>query len=168
MQTEKIVLGEREYVLQALPLRRRRLFVDFLMDKLGGVFDLVGVFETLRSTSVSDLGKASDLLQQSAKLLLNSPDIAADLLYAYSPEIAADKEYIEDNALDEQAFDGFIAITGLMFSFLEAGRGKAAMEAVRYLFSQNKQTGMKSVSANGASGQTNSTSTPEIPLSTPG
>ncbi len=167
MQTETITLGEKEYTLHALPLRPRRVFVEFLMNRLGDVFDLVSVFDTLRNTSVSELGEASGLLQKSAALILNSPDIAADLLYAYSTDIAADKEYIEDTAIDTQVVDGFIAVGGLLFGFLAAGRGGQIAQTLRYLTSNKPPTGTNSVSVNGDSGQTNLTPLPETHSATP-
>ena len=44
---------------------------------------------------------------------LNTNDELIDLVYVYSAELAEAREYIEDNATDEQMVAAFVAITGL-------------------------------------------------------
>lgn len=137
MQSEVIALGEREYTLQELPLRKARAF----RDQLRGVFsEVVSLLENGPDTQVNDGKAVAHLIRSVSNTVLNSVDTATDLLCEYSPEVAEDREYIEENAVGSQVVDAFIAVLMLSFPFLSSERGARITRSLAAIGSSDKQT----------------------------
>ena len=51
--------------------------------------------------------------------LIGSMDLLLDLLFAYSPELAEDRERIEEEAYDEEALAAFTEVLKLAYPFGE-------------------------------------------------
>ncbi len=154
MRVESVVLGEREYKLTELPLRRAKAFRETLKSHFGGLIDL---FERAPSTDITNTTQVAGLMRMLSSTLLESIDLAAELLCEYSDTINKDKEYILDNAVGSQIVDAFLAAIGLTFPFLGSSRASALMRTVQNLGSKNEATPTNSPSMNGESGQTSLT-----------
>ena len=137
MRTEKITLGDREYTLRELAVRPARQFREALKAEFGGFIELV---ESSPNVELTDMRAVSGLLRTLSATLLDSVDKALDLLLQYSPELAKDREYIEDNAVGSQVIDGFLAAVGLSFPFFGSERISKLTGAIRQIGSQSSQT----------------------------
>lgn len=124
---ETITLGEREYTLQELPLRKARAF----RENLRTVFaDLASLMERAPQTNLNDTQAVAHLIRSVSATVLDSLDTALDLLCEYSQEIAKDREYIEDHAVGSQVIDAFAALLPLVFPFLSRERMSQISRAV--------------------------------------
>lgn len=137
MRTENVTLGEKEYVLREMPVRPARQFREALKAQFGGLIDIL---ETSPSVELTDMPAVSALLRVLSGALLDSVDTALDLLLQYSPELARDKDYIEDNAVGSQVVDAFLVCIGLSFPFFGSERIGRLTRTIQQIGSQNKQT----------------------------
>lgn len=137
MRTETITLGEKEYILREMPVRPARQFREALKAEFGSFIELV---EGSPNVELTDMKAVSGLLRTLSATLLDSVDKALDLLLQYSPELAKDREYIENNAVGSQVVDGFLAAVGLSFPFFGLERISRLTSTIRQLGSQNSQT----------------------------
>lgn len=127
MQKETITLGDREYTLTELPLRKAREFRAALREPFG---EVIAMLENGTSTQINDGKAVAHLIRSASNTVLQSVDTATDLLCLYSPEIAKDREYVEDNAVGSEVIDAFIVVIGLVFPFLAKGRGAQISRAL--------------------------------------
>lgn len=116
---ETIVLGGREFVLQELPLRPRRKLCDKLKSTFG---DVINMIESGPGVQLTDREGITHLLRSASTLLLESVDIAADLLCEFSPVLAEEREFIEDNAVASEIVDAFLTMLTLLYPFLSKAR----------------------------------------------
>lgn len=137
MRTETITLGEKEYILREMPVRPARHFREALKAEFGSFIALV---EGSPNVELNDMQAVSGLLRTLSATLLDSVDKALDLLLQYSPELAKDREYIEDNAVGSQVVDGFLAAVGLSFPFFGSERISRLTSTIRQIGSSNKPT----------------------------
>lgn len=137
MRTETITLGEKEYILREMPVRPARQFREALKAEFGSFIALV---EGSPNVELTDMGAVSGLLRTLSATLLDSVDKALDLLLQYSPELAKDREYIEDNAVGSQVVDGFLAAVGLSFPFFGSERIGRLTSTIRQIGSSSKPT----------------------------
>lgn len=120
MRTETVTLGEREYQVTELPLRKARAYRERLQEPFGNLVDL---FERTPNTEIDNARQVAQLVRSLSDTLLNSVDLVVDLLFAYSAALDKDRDYIEDNAYGSQVVDAFIAILGLLYPFFGTERG---------------------------------------------
>ena len=137
MRTETITLVEKEYILREMPVRPARQFREALKAEFGSFIALV---EGSPNVELTDMGAVSGLLRTLSATLLDSVDKALDLLLQYSPELAKDREYIEDNAVGSQVVDGFLAAVGLSFPFFGSERIGRLTSTIRQIGSSSKPT----------------------------
>ena len=137
MRVESVTLGEREYKLTELPLRRAKAFRETLKGHFGGLIDL---FEKAPATDITNTTQVAGLMRMLSSTLLESIDLAAELLCEYSDAINKDKEYILDNAVGSQIVDAFLAAIGLTFPFLGSSRASALIRTVQNLGSKSEAT----------------------------
>ena len=158
MRTITVVLGEKEYVLRELPVRKNREWRERLQKPFG---ELVEALQGARDTEIDNLRAVGGLVQQLSALLLGSVDIVIDLIFAYAPELAEDGKYIEENGYDSQFLEAFASVLGLAYPFsMWMGPVRRAARELNAIGSRDKETSTSSAAANGASGTTRS-----IPLS---
>jgi hypothetical protein len=137
MRTETITLGEKEYTLTELPLRKARAFREGIKAQFGA---LVGLLESAPDTDITNTAQMAGLLRVLSDTLLGSVDTLLDLLYQFSPTVAADKESIEENAVGSEVVDAFIAAMGLSFPFFGGERGNRLLTTIQQLGSKNSAT----------------------------
>lgn len=152
MKTETVMLGEREFVLKELPLRKARAFRETLKTHFGA---FISVFEDAPQTDITNTRSVAGLMRGLSDTLLNSVDLAADLLYEYDASIAAQKDYIEDHATSSEVVDAFLALIGLSFPFFGTSRGQRLMSTIQKIGSNDKPTLTNSPLPSGESGQMN-------------
>jgi hypothetical protein len=154
MKSETVTLGEREFVLKELPLRRARQFRETLKSEFGA---FVALFESAPQTDITNTAAISGLLRTVSDVLFDSVDKAADLLYEYSPDIKAAQDYIEDHATSSEVVDALLALMSLAFPFFGTSRGQRLMSTIQKIGSNDSQTLTSSPSLSGESGQTSLT-----------
>lgn len=144
MRQAKVTLGGREYTLSTPPIRRSKEWRHKLARPFG---DLAKAIELAGSVelSVADIPNIGDLVKRFAGTLIGSVDTMLDLLFDYSPALAADREWIEENAYDEEALEAFTEALKLAYPLDTI----LAMVSGRTV----NRTSPNSPSANGASGQ---------------
>lgn len=158
-KTATVTLGGREYVIREKPmgasiLWRKRLresnvyrIVDSLEDSLAVIFaaadNVVGSGKEDRDWA--QMIRAVQIVPVLANGLLSASDDVWDLLFAYSPEIKADEEWIKENSYDEEGMTAFIELLKIAFPFL-------ALWDLLAPGSRARRTHTNSVSQNGGSG----------------
>ena len=110
----KVKLGGRDYVIVAPPIRASKKWRESLARPFGS---LTAALETA-STVELDMGQLMDiagLVRQFSGVLIGSIDTMLDLLFEYSPVLAQDREWIEENAYDDEALEAFTAALRLAY-----------------------------------------------------
>lgn len=110
----KVTLAGREYTLRALPMRQAKAFREQFS---GPVNQLISALEGAPRLEVGDMQAIGALLGVVKDVLLSSIDIALDMLFAYSPEMAADRERIESEAYDDEALVAVVEVVKLLYPF---------------------------------------------------
>lgn len=146
-RTKDVVLGGKEYSIQQLPMRANREFRDRLAAPVEELMNLLEGNVDLEIGSVSDL---VSIIGVAKNLLLGSMDILLEALFAYSPELRADRERIEAEAYDDEAMEALAAVMALAYPLmraLAALRGSSVMPTSTNLPSTNGGSGTKQPSA---------------------
>ena len=100
-----VTLGGRQYSIEKLPIRQSQRWRQSLAEPFGEIS------QTLEAASLVEVDQLSDiagLVRRASGVLLGSVDKMLDLLFAYSSALAADREYIEENAYDDEALAAFV------------------------------------------------------------
>lgn len=134
-------LGERDFVVTEAPRIRSRVWKERFMAEVNPLFSKISGAKDMPLNGPEDI---LALLPVFESLFTSGFDTIFDLFLAYSPDLEADKEYIEQNATDRQIFAGFSEVVRLadpfgMVALLRTQIGRRAA-----------QTSSNSVSANGA------------------
>ena len=125
MKSITVTLGDQSYMVNELPTRKN---AEWRRDMAVRLRPVAQVLEQLPNmnlpTSTADLagGQVSlisltEALRPVGNLLLNGMDDMIALIMAYSPQIAADRERIENEAYDSEILGAFTAILGLAYPF---------------------------------------------------
>lgn len=114
MKTSTVTLGGQSYTIKALPIRQSKAW----RTKLEGPFaELSTALEgagRIELSSGVDIGR---LVRTLSGTLIGSIDLLMDLLFEYSPELAADRERIEAEAYDEEALEALAEVLRLAYPF---------------------------------------------------
>ena len=110
----KVALGGQEYEVLALPIGKTRTWRQQLRGPFGELAEFLASANEFEIKTVADV---SVLVQIINDKLLGSIDLVLDLLFAYAPGLAVDRERIEAEAYDEEAIAAFGQILGLAFPF---------------------------------------------------
>lgn len=125
MRSETVTLGERQYLLEELPLRKAKAYRDRLNTQFG---DIISLIDGAPNVDLTNRVQMVGLLRTVGDTLFNSIDTATEMLFDYSDAIRADRAYIEDNAYGSQVVDAFLAVMGIVYPFFGNGRLKRLME----------------------------------------
>lgn len=155
MNQAMIVLGERSYTIGELPLRRATAWRQRLSEMFGGAAKLV---TDLPNTNIDNMQDVVGLVGVLKGMLVDSVDLALEMLLDYSTELRADEEYILDNAYPSQVLDGFWEAMKLAFPFGQlVGRAASVVTTMDQLGQQGRTISKNSPAPNGVSGQKSST-----------
>ena len=102
-----IMLGAKEFQVKILALGKARTWRTLLLSTMAAV---LASFKTTPSPD--------NMAPALTAAMLTFPDTLHELVDAYSPEIAAEHEYILENASDEQLAAAYGKITAVAFPFL--------------------------------------------------
>lgn len=109
-----VTLGGQEYTITPLPLRPSKEW----RAKFGAPFQtLVGVIQQAPTVNLTSVTDVMGLVESVSGLFLQAPDLFADMLFAYSPALQADRERIEATATDEEAMRALLGVLGLAYPF---------------------------------------------------
>lgn len=137
MRTEIITLGERQYRLKEMPLKPARVWREGLRQQFSS---FIGLVEGAPDVDIANTRAAASLLRTLSATLLDSVDLALELLLQFSPELERDREYIENNAVGSQVVDSFLAAIALAFPFFGGERIQKLTRTIQQIGSQNSQT----------------------------
>lgn len=151
-KTVTVQLADREYTISALPIRRSKAWREQLAMPFA---ELTRILEGAGNIEINQFGDIAALVRTVSGTLLGAVDQMLHLMFEYSPELAADREYIEENAYDEEALVAFTEVLKLAYPL---GRLLAVVTG-----RQESLTSSNSLSRNGASGTTH-----RLDVKTPG
>lgn len=113
-KTVTVELGGQEYEIQALPIRQSQAW----RGRLEGPFsELSAALEGAGSIELSSGADIARLVRTLSGTLIGSMDMLLDLLFDYSPKLAADRERIETEAYDDEALQAFAEVLKLAYPF---------------------------------------------------
>ena len=114
MKTATVVLGGQEYTILPLPMKAARQWRKQLEQPFGA---LVAALQGANSVDLADLAGIAGVVQIFAGTLVGSIDILMELLFAYAPPLAEDRERIEAEAYDEEALAALVEVLKLAYPF---------------------------------------------------
>lgn len=108
-----VKLGGREYSIKRLPVRKSKAW----RTRFSSEFDRVaGDILQLTNWETISLGDAKSAIIAGKDAIFRVLDeIAFELVCDYAPEIAQDRERIEDEAYDNEIVEAFVKVLGLAF-----------------------------------------------------
>lgn len=145
MQDCTITLGEKEYVVKELPIRKNQAWRTQLAQPIN---EAMAIVERLKDLEISRLGDILNLVQDLRPLLTQRLDEVSGWLISYSPELQRDQDYILDNAYESQLITALGEVLKLAFPFAKLLPGNRFGLA-------SKETSTNSPEPNGESGPTN-------------
>lgn len=140
-RTKTVTLGGQTYTITQLPMRANKEWRDQLAQP---VIDLLALLETNQELEIGSVADLVQIVNLGKNLLLGSMDLLLNALFAYSPELQADRARIEAEAYDDEAIAALAEVVRLAYPLgmaLAALRGSPAMP-----------TSTNSPSTNGGSG----------------
>ena len=114
MRTVTVMLGGKPYEVRALSIRAAREWREKFQQPFQTIADALSGMESIELTSGKSVSTLINVLQET---LLRSPDTILSMLYAYSPEILADKARIESEAFDDEVVVAMIGVLKLAYPF---------------------------------------------------
>jgi len=126
MKSETVTIGEKTYVIREAKRKanakwRQRFQAEFV--------EVANLIEGLPKTDLTADALGS-LIHQVVAKVGGSVDILAELVFSYAPELADDRETIEEEAYDSEIMAAFTAVLKLAYPFgsvVEAVSGLAAL-----------------------------------------
>jgi hypothetical protein len=137
-----VTLGGKQYTVSALPIAKAKAWRENLAVPFG---TLVQTLTSANTVEINQFNEIAGLVQNFSGVLLGSVDLMLDLLFEYAEELRADKEWILQNAYDEEALGAFAEVLKLAFPFgvmLEVVTGRTASKTSSSLLSQNGVSGL--------------------------
>lgn len=113
MKSVIVKLAGREYTVYELKARQNQNWRDQLKTRFTTLADVIG---NAPSTELNTAG-VSGLIRSVTDLVMDSIGDVREAILAYSPELSADREYIEANAYDSEIMDAFVEVLTLAFPF---------------------------------------------------
>lgn len=126
MKTETVAIGDKQYTIKEAKRKANAKWRLLFQTQFTEVADLI---EGLPSTELTPEA-IGGLLNQIVTKVGGSVDMLAELVFAYSPELAADRETIEEEAYDSEIMAAFTAVLKLAYPFgsvVETLSGLAAL-----------------------------------------
>lgn len=109
-----VTLGGRQYTITPPPIRQSKAW----REKLAVPFATLSVALESAGTLELDIRQMADiaeLVRRFSGVLIGSIDTVLDLLFEYSPVLASDREWIEQNAYDDEALEAFMEVLKLAY-----------------------------------------------------
>lgn len=130
--------------------RTMRIFqtLDGAIEQIARAFDSVLSGNSEQSINVSSALIIGELVPVIVNGLSHSVDEIKTMLFDYSPELNADREWIEANGYDSEIITAFVEVLKLCYPFLDIlalFRGSKAQPIATNLPSPNGASGQKSI-----------------------
>lgn len=113
-RTATVTLGGREYAVEQQPFKAASAWRRRLESELA---PLTALAQNYRAIEINNVGDLVGLVEQVGPLLLHAPETVAELLFAYSPGLAAQREAIEAAAFDDELVAALKEVVGLAYPF---------------------------------------------------
>lgn len=114
IKTVTVRLGERDYEIREASFVVSKPWKKRLIDEIKPLFEKLSGAPDITFDKPSDLFQ---LLPLAESIFIEGIETIFDLLVGYSPTLAADKEYIADNASDRQIVAAFREVVYLADPF---------------------------------------------------
>ena len=118
MRSVTISLADASYTIHELKARPNAAWRQKMQAILTEITNLLHTAPGLDLTRES----IAELLQAGQRLVLDSPDRVRDLLFAYAPELAAERERLELEAYDSEFMAAFTEVLTLAYPFGRLGK----------------------------------------------
>jgi hypothetical protein len=112
-----VKFGNRSYELPALSIRKSAAIRARFQDIFSGLDTILNA-SSVEISNQEGLSKLFDaLLDIVRNVVLKSPDLALDIVCGYAPAIQTDREWIIDNATDEDVLTAFVEVVKRLYPF---------------------------------------------------
>lgn len=112
MREIKLSLGGEEITVRELGVMPNKAWRDQLEQPLLDMAKLLELGDKIEINTVEDI---SATFAQLKVLLLNNLDLVPDLVIAYSPLLTAKRDWLLNNATEEEFLAAFVAIMGVAY-----------------------------------------------------
>lgn len=112
MQTRKVVLGEREYEIQPLSIKASKVWRTELQQPLDLVLTALSQAQDQSLERVEDL---INVVRGILPILFDAPDTIFELVLRYSPQLAVERDFLEETAIPEEAVEAFVVCLKMAF-----------------------------------------------------
>jgi hypothetical protein len=154
MKSKDVTLAGRTYTIESLKFRAERAWRKKYDAPIG---NLINAISNIKEMSGKEFAKANDLIKEIGtvllahandliKALLESPDTLLDAICDYSPVLAVDRDFIEENAYQDEIARVFIEVLQIAYPF------GSLLGLLTNLGSLEKQTTPNSHEPSGVSG----------------
>ena len=114
MQIVTVTLAGKEYPLHPLPIRKARAVRERIS---GPVEKAIQAIRGIPQVELNDMQAISELLDAAKLILADSLDLCLEIMFEFSPELAADRERIETEAFDDEALTAFVEVVKMLYPF---------------------------------------------------
>jgi hypothetical protein len=109
-----VVLGGRTFKIEPLPLGASRAWRARFQEPFS---QLTAALQAAPNVALSDLAGVAGLLQVAKDVLIGSMELAHEMLFAYAPNLAAERGWIEAHAYDDEALRALVEVLKLAYPF---------------------------------------------------
>lgn len=116
---KQVTIGGREYTINPQPVRASREWRKRVKTELLSVMDQLQSVGTLQFDKLefNSMGDVINLARTIAETVAGVPDTMIDLVFAYCPELNAERETIEGIATDSEFIAAFVEVLKIAFPF---------------------------------------------------
>lgn len=114
MQVKTITLGGKAFEIRELPLRANSEWRRTFEQKLEPLLGMFAGLDKLEITNAADLARVISMLRE---VVLRSPEMLAELMFDYSPALASDRMWIEENVYESELLAGVTEVLALAYPF---------------------------------------------------
>lgn len=142
-RNKTVTLANKEYAISQLPMRANKEWRDKLGDPINKIVALLQNYKDLEIETGADV---VGLVVVVKDVLLGGVDMIMDMLFAYSPVLASDRERIENEAYDDEAITAFAEVLKLAYPLellLTAWNGPSATPTLQNSPSTNGKFGTR-------------------------
>lgn len=114
MKTITVKIAEKQYVIAPKSIIESRQWREKLAYPLNGLAEIFEDANNIKLDNPQDLKRVFDLFMGS---IASAPDLIFNLVCDYAPEIAKDRDHVEQNGFDEEIMEAFKGVLTLVYPF---------------------------------------------------
>ena len=114
MKTVTVTLASKSYTIEALSIKKSRAWREQFSAPFG---QIVAMFTQTQGVDLTRPEAVGQLLSGLKDLLLGSTDIVVRMIFAYAPQLEADRDYIEEHGTDDEAVAALLEVLKLAYPF---------------------------------------------------